>query len=95
MIVLQHNIYIKDAVLNALSHSVVKVVIQSLFVESLRKTLNHHCHFTATERIVIGSQIREWEVKEHPKLHLLCISHIVIRSQLKYLIGAKVLSSRR
>jgi len=41
---------------------------------------------------VIESQIEEWQVKEHLKLHTLGIYHIVIRSELKYLIGAKVRS---
>jgi len=36
-------------------------------------------YFTATQRILIGSQIGEWVVKEHLKLHLLHIYHIVIQ----------------
>jgi hypothetical protein len=36
----------------------------------------------------------EWKVKEHVKLHLLHMYHIVIHSQLKYLIGAKVQTLR-
>jgi hypothetical protein len=55
--------------------------------------LNIRRSVTASQRIVIGSQIREWEVKEHLKLHVLRIYHIVIRSKLQYLIGAKLLSS--
>jgi len=51
--------------------------------------------FEATQRIVIVSQIGEWEMKEHLKLHLLCIYHNVIRSQLKYLVGAKTVSLRK
>ena len=34
-------------------------------------------------------------MKDHLKLHLLHIYHIVIRSELKYLIGVKVLSLRK
>jgi hypothetical protein len=37
----------------------------------------------------------EWEVKEHLKLHNLRIYNIVIWSELKFLTGAKVLSSRK
>jgi hypothetical protein len=48
-----------------------------------------------TQRILIGSQIDKCEVKEHTKLHNLHIYHIEIRSELKYLTGAKVLSSRK
>jgi len=88
----QYDIYIKDAVLDALWPPSLRFAIRSLFVKSLRKMLNSWCYFTATQGIVIGSQIGKWEVKEHPKLHVLCIYYIVIRSQLKYLIGAKVKS---
>jgi len=41
---------------------------------------------------MIGSQIEEYEVKQHLTLHLVHIYHIVIRSKLRYLIGAKGLS---
>jgi hypothetical protein len=61
----------------------------------LRTTLDFRGYFTATQQIVIGSQIGEWKVKEHPKLHLLHIYHIVIGLQLKSLIGAKVLSLQK
>jgi hypothetical protein len=37
---------------------------------------------------LIGLQIGEQEVKEHLKLHNLCMNYIVIRSELKYLFGA-------
>ena len=94
MIVSPYDIYVKEAALDALLLPILQFAIRSLFVVSLRKTLNSRRYFTATERIVIGSQIREWEVKGHQKLHLLRIYHMVIRAQLKYLIGAKVLSLR-
>jgi len=45
-----------------------------------------------TQRILIGSQSAEQEIREHAKLHHLHIYHIVIQSELKYLIGGKVLS---
>jgi len=57
------------------------------------KIPNFRHYFTATQWILIGSQIREEEVKEHANLYLLYIYHNVIRSELKYLIGANVLSS--
>ena len=50
--------------------------------------------FTQYLWIVIWSQIGKWEVKEHAKLHVLRIYRIVIKSKLKSVIGAKVLSSR-
>ena len=43
----------------------------------------------ATQRILVGSQISKREVNERPKLHNLRIVHVVIRSELKYLIGAR------
>jgi len=95
LIVSQYDIYVKHTILHALSPPIVQFVIQSLFIKSFRKTPNFLHYFTATQWIVIRSQFGEWKVKEHLKLHLLHIYHIVIRSQLKYLIGAKDLSSRK
>ena len=80
MIVSHYDVYVNDAVLDALSPPILQSAIWSLFVVSLRKTPNHQPCSTATQRIVIVSHIGEWEVKEHLKLHLLRIYHIVIRS---------------
>jgi len=44
----------------------------------------------ATQRILVGSHIWDWEVKEWVDLHNLCTDHIMIRSELKYLIGGIV-----
>ena len=33
-----------------------------------------------------------WEVKALLKLHTLCIDHVAIRSELKYLLGAKIVN---
>jgi len=33
----------------------------------------------------------QWEVNERLKLHNLCIHHVMLRSELRYLIGAKAL----
>ena len=46
-------------------------------------------YFTATQRISVGSQIWMMEVKELVKLHNLHIHHLMIRSELKYLMAAK------
>jgi hypothetical protein len=43
----------------------------------------------ATQQILVGSQICEREMKERLKLHNLRIEHVVIRSELKYLIEAR------
>jgi len=56
------------------------------------KKPNSRHYFTATQSILTRLQIRQQEVKKHAKLHLLHIYHIVIWSELKYLIAAKVLS---
>jgi hypothetical protein len=47
-------------------------------------------YFTATQRISVGSHIWQWEVKERLELHNLRTDHLMIRSELKYLIGVKI-----
>jgi len=44
----------------------------------------------ATQRILVGSHIRYWEVKERPELHNLRTDHVMIQSDLKFSIGGKV-----
>jgi len=44
----------------------------------------------ATKRIVVGSKIWTWEVKQRLILHNLHIDEVTIRSELRYLIIAKV-----
>jgi len=46
-------------------------------------------YFTTTWRISVGLQIWMQEVKEGLKLNNLCIDYVMIRSKLKYIIGAK------
>jgi hypothetical protein len=48
-------------------------------------------YFTATQRISIALQFRIREVKELLQLHNLRTDHVIIRSELKNLIGAKEL----
>jgi len=50
-------------------------------------------YFTPTQRISVGLQIWMQEVKEGPKLNNLHIDYVMIRSQLKYLIGAKAVGT--
>jgi hypothetical protein len=88
----QYDIYVTDAVLDALSPPILQFAIRSIFVVSLHKTLDFRPSFTATKQLVIKSHTGEWEVKKHPKQHLLHMYYIMIQSQLKYSIGAKVLS---
>ena len=51
--------------------------------------------FTATQRISVGSQIWNREVKERLELHNLRIDHVTIQSKLKYLIGAKAVGTEK
>jgi hypothetical protein len=44
----------------------------------------------ATQRILVGSQIWDREVKQGLKLHNLRTNHVTIRLELRYLIGAKI-----
>jgi len=90
LIVLKYNIYINYTGLDAVPTPVPQVSIWSIFVESLRKEANLWCYFTATNGVLIRLQIAERGLKEYSKLHNLGIHHIVIQSDLKYLIGAKV-----
>jgi len=50
-------------------------------------------HFTATQRISVRSQIWKREVKEGLELHNLHTDHLMMQSELKYLIGAKVVGT--
>jgi hypothetical protein len=95
VIISQYNIYVKEAVLDALSTPILHFAIQSLFFVLLRETPNFRRYFTATKQIVMGLRFGKRKVKEHLKLHLLRIYHIVIQLQLQYLIGDKVLSLRK
>jgi len=46
----------------------------------------------ATERILVRSQIGQREVKERLKLHNVRPNHVLVWSELKYLIGAKIVN---
>jgi len=80
--------------LHALVPPALQFAMQAIFVESLSNNAESWAFFAVTQRILIGIHIGEQEVKEHAKLHLGLTYHIVIQSELKYLAGAKVLSSR-
>jgi len=62
-------------------------------IENPRIWLEICPYFTATLRISVGSQIWLLEVKELIKLDNLRIHHVMIRSELKYLIAAKVVGT--
>jgi len=54
----------------------------------ISRKLSLYC--TATQWISVGSQIWKWEVTEILVLRNLRTAYVMIRSELKYLIGAKV-----
>jgi len=56
------------------------------FLSRCEKNTKNRVFFSVTSWILIESQIAEWEAKEHPKLHTLCIYYILIWSELKYSI---------
>ena len=62
-------------------------------IENPRNSLKTRLYFTATQRISVQSQIWMREVKEALKLHNLHTDHVMIRSELKYLIGAKAVGT--
>jgi len=64
--------------------------IRWVAIENPLISLKMCLHFTATQRLSVGSQIWKQEVKERLLLHNLRTDHILIWSELKYLIGAKV-----
>jgi hypothetical protein len=59
-------------------------------IEILRITPVMWRYITAIECILVQSLILHWDVKDRLKLHNLHTIHILIKSDLKYLIGAKV-----
>jgi hypothetical protein len=64
--------------------------IRWVAIENPLMSLNISLYFTANQRITLGSQICKWKVNEWLVLHNLCTDQVMIRSELKYLIGAKV-----
>ena len=58
-------------------------------VENPRISVKIYPYLTATQQISVGSQFWQREVKDRLNLHNLYIHHVMIRSELRYLIGAK------
>ena len=59
-------------------------------VENPRILVEIWCYFAAIQRILVRSQYWQREVEERLKVHNLHMDHVLIRSELIYLIGAKV-----
>jgi len=69
--------------------------IRWVTIENPRISHNILCYFTAIQWILVRSQIWKREVKERLKLHNLCIHHVMIRWDLRYLIGVKIAGTVR
>jgi len=67
--------------------------IRWVAIENPPISLKLSLYFTATRRISVWSQIWKREVKERIMLHNLRTDHVMIRSELKYLIGGKVVGT--
>jgi len=67
-----------------------RTIIHRVAIENPRILPEKWRYFTGIRWILVQSQIWQREVKERLKLHNLHTDLIVIRSELKYLIGAKV-----
>jgi hypothetical protein len=63
--------------------------IRWVAIEYSRISLRMGPFFTATQRISVGLQIGQWEVKEQQELHNLRTDHVTIQLDLQYLIGGK------
>jgi hypothetical protein len=63
--------------------------IRWVAVENPRILAEIYTYFTATQWISVGSQFWKQEVKDRLTLRNRHIHHVMIRSELKYLIGAK------
>ena len=89
-----HDQYVDRAVLAVLLPHGVRFMIWPIFDELLSKTgefrITFGVFFTWIQRILVASQIWNWEVNERPKLHNLHIGHVTIQSELKILITAEV-----
>jgi hypothetical protein len=62
-------------------------------IENPRNSLKNRLYFAATQRISVRSPIWMGEIKEGLKLHNLRTDHVMIRSELIYLIGAKAVGT--
>jgi hypothetical protein len=58
----------------------------------LRNYPEKSAFFEATHQIVIGMQLGKQEATEYSKVRVLHMSRIVIRTEVKYPIGANVLN---
>jgi len=72
------------------SHICDRTNIRSVAIENPHFSAEISPSSTAIQRILVQSQIWQREVIEGVKLHNLRTDHVTIRSELRYLIGAKL-----
>ena len=69
-------------------------MIRPIFVESLSKTREFRFKFALFSKphneYESVRKSHKWEVQQHSEMHYLCTDHGMIRQELKYLIGGKV-----
>jgi len=70
MIISPSGIYQTAAVVAPQWHPGVQCVMQFLSVQSVSEKPSVVRCFTAIQKIVICAELCQWEVREHPKLHL-------------------------
>jgi len=68
--------------------------IHWIIVKSHHIVCNIRGFSMATQWIFVWSQIWQREVKERQKLHNVLIDHVMIWSELRYIIGAKIVNSK-
>jgi len=64
--------------------------IRWVAIKNLQILLKIWCYFAGIQRILTWSQIEKREVEERVTLHNLHLYHVIIRWDLKFLIGAKI-----
>jgi len=72
-----------------------RTIIGWIGIENTQISPTIWCYFTAIQRILVRSQIRKREVTGRLTLHNVCIDCVMIPSELRYSIGAKVAGTFR
>jgi hypothetical protein len=94
LIVSWHDQYVHCAVSSALANPTIMLATRSMFITSLVNNTIFSVNFAcfATEQILVESQIWPQEVEECVKMRNRYIDHILIWSDLRYLIGNQYLN---
>jgi len=95
LIRLKNILYVKHAVFVALSHPDIQFAIGAIIIVSLRINIRLCKYSTAPQQLLLRLQIWDREVKESIHVHMLCMEYCVIRSELRILIAANILSLQK